>query len=57
MSCWGINDREPVIFPVIFPAIFKSSLKKIKAILIEDIPGARANPACTFDSFNLKEEK
>jgi hypothetical protein len=34
-----------------------TAMKKIKAILIEDIPGARANPACTFDSFNLKEEK
>lgn len=31
--------------------------KKIIGILIQDIPGARANPECTFGSFNPTADK
>ena len=31
-------------------------LKKIKSILIQDMPGATEHPPCTFNSFNLIQE-
>jgi hypothetical protein len=32
-------------------------LKKIKAILIQDMPGASEHSPCTFDSFNITQEE